>query len=224
MPYETRDLTGFANWEEVKASNPLGRIPAMILDDGKALVDSAAIVDHLDEVYGRERALMPPSGADRRAVQRLASSMMGACDKGLHAAYERNHHPPEKVHLPWINECTMRMKNALKAVDALAEPGRYLLLDRLTYADVTAFIAERLARAGLGVDTDAEMPRPRALTKRLCALPAFAKTEPWSSGLRASGSQSGRNQNASAGIAISDAAPALIWWLSDVVCGSTRAM
>lgn len=31
-------------------------------------------------------------------------------------------------------------------------------------------------------------------------------------------------QNASAGIAIRVAAPALIWWLSDVVCGSTRAV
>ena len=178
MPYETRDLTGFANWEEVKVSNPLGRIPALILDDGEALVDSAAIVDHLDEVYGRDRALMPPSGADRRAVQRLASLMMGACDKGLHAAYERNHHPPEKVHLPWINECTMRMKNALKAVDAMAAPDQFLLLGRLTHADVTAFIAERLARVGLGVDTEAEMPRLRAMTKRLAELPAFAKTEP----------------------------------------------
>ena len=109
---------------------------------------------------------------------RLASLMMGACDKGLHAAYERNHHPPEKVHLPWINDCKMRMTNALKAVDTIAEPDRYLLLDRLTHADVTAFIAERLARVGLGVDTEAETPRLRALTKRLAELPAFAKTEP----------------------------------------------
>ena len=31
-------------------------------------------------------------------------------------------------------------------------------------------------------------------------------------------------QKASAGRAITVAAPALIWWLSDVVCGSTRAM
>ena len=178
MPYETRDLTGFDNWEELKITNPLGRIPTLVLDDGEALVDSGAIVDHLDEVHGPEGALIPPNGAGRRAVLRLASLMMGACDKGLHAAYERNHHPPEKVHLPWINDCKMRMKNALKAVDAMAEPDRYLLLDRLTHADVTAFIAERLARVGLGVDTEAETPRLRALTKRLAELPAFAKTEP----------------------------------------------
>ena len=35
---------------------------------------------------------------------------------------------------------------------------------------------------------------------------------------------SATTQKASAGIAISEAAPALIWWLSDVVCGITRAM
>lgn len=178
MAYEKRDLTGFANWDEVKVSNPLGRIPALILDNGEALVDSAAIVDHLDEVHGRERALIPPSGADRRAVLHHVSLMMGACDKGLHAAYERNSHPPEKVHLPWINDCTMRMKNALKAVDAMAEPDQYLLLGRLTHADIAAFIAERLARLGLNIDTAKEMPRLHAHTERLAELPAFAKTEP----------------------------------------------
>jgi glutathione S-transferase len=178
MAYEKRDLTGFANWEEVKVSNPLGRIPALILDNGEALVDSAAIIDHLDEVYGRERALMPPSGADRRAVLHHVSLMIGACDKGLHAAYERNHHPPEKVHLPWIEDCTKRMRSALKAIDEMAAPGEYLLLGRLTHADITAFVAERLARVGLGVDTEKEMPRLRALTKRLIEQPAFAKTEP----------------------------------------------
>jgi glutathione S-transferase len=177
VPYEQRDLNGFAHREEIRISNPLGRIPALVLDDGEALLDSAAIVDHLDELYGRERALTPRDGADRRAVLRVSALMMGACDKGLHAAYERNHHPPEKVHLPWIEDCTNRMKSALQAVDEMAEPGQYLLLGRLTHADITAFVAERLAR-GIGIDTEREIPRLRALTKRLLEQPAFAKTEP----------------------------------------------
>lgn len=37
------------------------------------------------------------------------------------------------------------------------------------------------------------------------------------------GAGGGVRQNASAGRAITVAAPALIWWLSEVVCGSTRA-
>jgi glutathione S-transferase len=67
----------------VRAHNPLGRIPTLVLDDGEVLVDSAAIIDHLDEVYGRDHALTPPAGADRRAVLGVAALMMGACESCL---------------------------------------------------------------------------------------------------------------------------------------------
>ena len=50
--FEQRDLSGFADRAEVRASNPLGRIPALVLDSGETLIDSGAIVDHLDETYG----------------------------------------------------------------------------------------------------------------------------------------------------------------------------
>jgi glutathione S-transferase len=69
--------------------------------------------------------------------------------------------------------------NALKAIDAMVEEGvPHLLLGRLTQADITAFIAERLARVGLNVDTEAITPRLRALTRRLADEPAFRATEP----------------------------------------------
>lgn len=58
-------------------------------------------------------------------------------------------------------------------------PGQpYLLLGRLTQADVTAFVAERLARVGLGVGTDTRTPRLRALTRKLLEEPPFRATEP----------------------------------------------
>lgn len=178
MPFEQRDLSGFGNRAEVRAANPLGRIPALVLDGGETLVDSAAIVDHLDEMHGRDRALVPPAGAGRRAVQKVAALMMGACDKGLHAAYERNHRPPDKVHQPWIDDCMAQMKTALLAVEATVDPARpYLLLGRLTHADIAAFVAERLAR-GLKVDTAAEMPRLRAHCRRLLDEAPFRSTEP----------------------------------------------
>lgn len=179
MPFEQHEFSGFDNRGDVRASNPLGRIPALVLDSGETLADSAAIIDHLDEVYGRERALTPLSGADRRVVLKIAALMMGACDKGLQAAYERNHRPPEKVHQPWIDDCTEQMMQALAAVDSMIDPGQpYLVCGRLTQADITAFVAERLARIGLRVDTDTRIPRLRALTERLGGEPAFRLTEP----------------------------------------------
>jgi glutathione S-transferase len=179
MRYEQQALSGFDNPAEVRASNPLGRIPALVLDSGETLVDSGAIIDHLDEVHGRDRALTPAAGADRRAVLKVAALMMGACDKGLQAAYERNRRPPEKQYQPWRDDCIAQVTNALAAVDAMIEASEpYLLLGRLTQADVTAFVAERLARAGLGVDTESQMPRLRALTRKLAEEPPFRSTEP----------------------------------------------
>jgi len=179
ISFEQQELSGFDNRADVRVSNPLGRIPALVLDSGETLADSGAIIDHLDEVYGRERALTPPAGSDRRSVLKIAAIMMGACDKGLQAAYERNHRPPEKVHQAWIDDCTAQMMQALAAVDAKIDPTQsYVLFGRLTQADITAFVAERLARIGLRVDTDARMPRLRALTKRLEMEPAFRSTEP----------------------------------------------
>jgi glutathione S-transferase len=179
MSFEQRTLSGFADRDAVRKSNPLGRIPALVLDDGETLVDSGAIIDHLDEVYGRDRALTPPAGADRRAVLKIAALMMGACEKFLHAAYERNQRPKEKLHQPWIDDCSAQASNALTAVEAMIEPGQtHVLLGRLTQADVTAFIAERLGRVIGGINTDLTMPRLRRLTRRLAEQPAFRATEP----------------------------------------------
>ena len=178
VPYEQRCVSGFGNREEVRGHNPLGRIPALVLDDGETLIDSSAIVDHLDETYGGERPTVPRSGSERRAVLRLAAMMMGACDKGLQAAYHRNHTPAEKRHQPWVDDCTAQMVHALTAIDAMVDPSApYLLLGRLTQADITAFVAERLARFGLNVDTT-QMPKLYAYTRRLGEEVAFRTTEP----------------------------------------------
>jgi glutathione S-transferase len=178
VPFEQRSLSGFADRAEVRTSNPLGRIPALVLDNGETLIDSGAIIDHLDETHGRDRALTPASGADRRAVLKVAALMMGACDKTLQAAYMRNHTPPEKVHQPWIDDCNAQVINALASVDAMLDPAQpYLLLGRLTQADVTAFVAERLAR-GIGLDTGGHAPRLRSLTRKLLEEVPFSSTEP----------------------------------------------
>src|SRR5580700_7639827 len=153
VPYEQQSLSGFGNRAEVRAKNPLGRIPALVLDNGEVLLDSGAIIDHLDEAYGRDRALTPAAGADRRAVLKVAAIMMGACDKGLQAAYERKRRPADKQYQPWIDDCVAQVTNAIMAVDAMIDADQpYLLLGRLTQADVTAFVTERLARVGLGID------------------------------------------------------------------------
>jgi glutathione S-transferase len=179
VAYEQRCVSGFGDRDEVRGHNPLGRIPALVLDDGETLIDSGAIVDHLDERYGGEVPTVPRSGAERRAVLKVAAILMGACDKGLQAAYHRNHTPVEKRHQPWVDDCMAQVRAALAAADAMVDPAApYLLLGRLTQADIAAFVAERLARFGLNVDTAAETPRLHGLVRKLGDEPAFRSTEP----------------------------------------------
>lgn len=179
VAYEQRCLSGFGNRAEVRRHNPLGRIPALILDDGETLIDSGAIVDFLDERFGGDRPTVPRAGPERRAVLRIAAMMMGACDKGLQAAYHRNHTPVEKLHPPWIDDCMAQVRSALAAVEATVDPtAPYLLLGRLTQADIAAFVVERLARFGLNVDTATDMPRLHAHARKLAEQPAFRSTEP----------------------------------------------
>jgi glutathione S-transferase len=56
-------------------------------------------------------------------------------------------------------------------------PRRHLLLDRLTQADIAAFVPERLAR-GLGIDVAARLPRLHAHAMTLLEKRPFRVTEP----------------------------------------------
>ena len=85
--HDTRSV--FADFDAMRRVNPLGRIPSLVLDDGDILIDSAAILDWLDQSVGPERALIPADGAERRHVLRRIALATGAIDKAGAATYER---------------------------------------------------------------------------------------------------------------------------------------
>ncbi|NOU03574.1 MAG: glutathione S-transferase family protein [Novosphingobium sp.] len=84
LPWST-----FGDWEKFSAHNPLRRVPTLILDGGEALIDSAAILDHLDELQGRDRALIAPSGPARRASLRRIALATGTADKAVSFFYAK---------------------------------------------------------------------------------------------------------------------------------------
>lgn len=91
----TRDTRSiFSDALAVGKISPLIRIPALVLDDGEVLIDSAAILDHLDEQAGHA-ALMPASGSSRRRILQLTSLAQGTLEKVAAVVYERHFHPPE---------------------------------------------------------------------------------------------------------------------------------
>jgi glutathione S-transferase len=79
--YEHDRRSVFADFDAMRQINPLGRIPSLVLDGGEVLVDSAAILDWLDQSVGHARALLPSAGAERRRALRLIALATGAIDK-----------------------------------------------------------------------------------------------------------------------------------------------
>ena len=91
---------------KLRALNPVGRVPALVLDDGEIIVDSAVILDYLDREVGAERALTPASGAARTRVMSLTSVATGAAEKAITTVYEYRFRPKEKRHPEWVERCS----------------------------------------------------------------------------------------------------------------------
>lgn len=99
IPFEHRAISAVGDEREREGVNPVGRVPALQLPSGEVLVDSAAILDHLDEVAGPERALIPSSGVGRRrALQQLAIAT-GAIDRAMTANAERRREIPDPARI-----------------------------------------------------------------------------------------------------------------------------
>ena len=89
MPFEHRPWSTFSNADKIAPYNPLHRVPTLVLDNGEALIESAAILDYLDEAVGPEKAMLPSRGEARRRQLRLCALATGLGDKAVSLVYER---------------------------------------------------------------------------------------------------------------------------------------
>jgi glutathione S-transferase len=68
-------------------ANPLGKIPALVLDNGIALYDSPVICEYLDSL-DREQPLIPAHGDERWTVLRAQALADGLLDVAVAQVYE----------------------------------------------------------------------------------------------------------------------------------------
>ena len=135
LPYEHDTRSVFGDFDDMRRTNPLGRIPSLVLEGGEVLIDSAAILDHIDESVGPARALIPPRGAERRACLRRIALATGAIDKaGGGVVYERLVRPSRYRWPEWIERCRTQAVGALAALDAADWPAG----ERLDQSQITA--------------------------------------------------------------------------------------
>jgi glutathione S-transferase len=161
---------------ELAKFNPIARVPALQIGDGEMLIDSAAILDYLDQLVGPGRSLTPAAGPARRRVLTLLAVAHGANEKLVAALYERHFRPREAQHAPWLALCDKQVRDGFTWLNE-AHVGPWLTGAELTQADITVaafWLFGRAKRprffAGLGC------ARLDELAERLQATPEFQAT------------------------------------------------
>ncbi len=166
--------------DEIGALNPLRRVPALTLDDGEVLIDSAAILDYLDEHVGPDKALIPASGAERRQVLKLIALGAGAAEKAVIAFYEKTRRPDDKIWDEWIQQCSDQAVGGLDALEQAApEDGGWLVGSELTQADITAAVVVDFINIVLpDLIDEPDYPHLKNLVARMNAQEEFSSTHP----------------------------------------------
>lgn len=80
VPFDFVDEDPWAKTERLLALNPLGKVPVLILDDGRVFYDSLAVIQVLDESGPAAGKMLPASATDQWEAMRWHTLAHGIID------------------------------------------------------------------------------------------------------------------------------------------------
>ena len=101
------------------ASNPLGKIPTLMLEDGTALFDSRVICEYLDSLHAGPK-MFPPEGAARWAALARQALGDGILDAAVGTRYELALREPSRQWPEWIENQKQKYRRSLDTLEAEA--------------------------------------------------------------------------------------------------------
>jgi len=102
--------------DPITTENPLGKIPALVLDDGTCLYDSRVICEYLDGLAGGGKLF--PAGEARWQALTVQALCDGILDAAILQVYEGRFRPDEKRHEPWVERQQDKVTRALDWLEA----------------------------------------------------------------------------------------------------------
>jgi glutathione S-transferase len=159
--------------DSIHVQNPLGKVPALVLDDGTTYYESRVILDYLDHLAGGGR-IIPREAPARFEALRLQALCDGVTEASLLIVYESRYRPDDKRVQGWVDRQEGKVKRALDALEAappqltpVPDVGQIALACLLGYCDLRFEGAWRK-----------DHPKLVAWLDRFAAqVPAFAETK-----------------------------------------------
>jgi glutathione S-transferase len=103
--------------DSIRRENPLGKIPALVIEDGTTYYDSRVICDYLDHLAGGGR-IIPREAPARFAVLRLQALCDGILDALLLQVYEGRYRPAEMRVQSWVDRQADKVARGLAMLEA----------------------------------------------------------------------------------------------------------
>jgi len=128
--------------DSIRRQNPLGKIPALIIEDGTVLYDSPVILEYLDHRAGGGK-IIPKDPNERMKALVLQALCDGILDAGILLVYEGRWRPPEMAVQKWVDHQTGKVMRALETLEAnppalaaIPDVGAITLACALGYGDL----------------------------------------------------------------------------------------
>jgi glutathione S-transferase len=102
--------------DELKAENPLVKVPALTTDDGETLYDSPVICEYLDSLH-KATKMFPSAGPARWTALRRQALGDGILDAAILTRYETGVRPKELQWGEWVDGQMRKVRGALDALE-----------------------------------------------------------------------------------------------------------
>jgi glutathione S-transferase len=180
LDYEFVDEDVWAADATISQSNPLGKVPCLVMEGGEALFDSRVIVEYLDTLSPVGK-LIPAMGRERAEVKTWEALADGVLDALILARLEANWSGRNGAQRSqaWIDRQLSKTHASLKAMgqglgDKPFCAGIYLSLADIAVGCALGYLDFRFPDIGWRVS----YPNLGKLQDKLMQRPSFADTRP----------------------------------------------
>ena len=164
----------------IMASNPLGKVPCLVMEGGEAVFDSRVIVEYLDTLSPVGK-LIPSQGRERAEVKTWEALADGLVDAAILARLETTWtgRTSEQRSDAWTTRQLSKITAALKAMstglgDKPFCSGIHLSLSDIAVGCALAYLDLRFA----DIDWRSAHPNLAKLQEKLMLRPSFVETNP----------------------------------------------
>jgi len=164
---------------QIQHTNPLGKVPALVMEDGKTMVDSRVIVEYLDTLTPVGK-LIPGLGRERADVKCWEAIADGVLDAAILVRLEKTLRPETQQSQTWIDRQMGKVDAGLQTLSAQLGDHPYYIGNHMTLADIAVVCTVGwLSFRFPEYDWRTPYPNLAKLADKLSERPSFRDTVPF---------------------------------------------